>query len=88
VREVTVGTNIWTFGLSGPAQGDFYAILNSSPTKHSAQTAENDYRHVLFEAHGLEDGQVHKLTFVNGDQEGRSFTWDYAIIQSGASDPQ
>jgi len=52
---------------------------------YSAQSEETDYRHLLFEAHGLADGRAHTLTLVNG-VEGASLAFDYAIIQTRQAD--
>jgi len=81
-----IGTDIWAYGMSGPDLGEVSAILDHNSTKASAYTRDVDYRHLLFQAHNLDEGVVHNLTFVNG-QEGSNLVFDYAIVQSGEDDP-
>ncbi|OWT39936.1 hypothetical protein C362_02432 [Cryptococcus neoformans Bt1] len=74
------GTSISAFGLAGPEQGRFTAILDGEPVgSYTAQQDNIDYHNLLYNATNLQDGYTHNLTFINiGNQ---SFAFDYAIIE-------
>ncbi|OXG82371.1 hypothetical protein C348_03050 [Cryptococcus neoformans Gb118] len=74
------GTSISAFGLAGPEQGRFSAILDGEPMgSYTAQQDNIDYHNLLYNATNLQDGYTHNLTFTNiGNQ---SFAFDYAIIE-------
>ena len=52
--------------------------------RYSALAAVTDYKKLLFEAHGLDDGPRHYLTLTN-DEEASSLAFDVAIVQSAAA---
>ncbi|KAK8858618.1 hypothetical protein IAR55_002847 [Kwoniella newhampshirensis] len=80
-----VGTDIWAYGISSPDQGSFLATLDDHTLGTYAMTEtdpqKTDYHHLIFAAHGLEEGQSHTLTLTN-QIEGKGLAFDYAVVES------
>jgi hypothetical protein len=60
------------------------ALDNVTLGMYTAQSTTTEYQHLLFNAHGLEDGVEHQLTLAN-TQDGASFAFDYAAVTSVAA---
>ena len=80
--DVAKGTDIWAYGMSGPSQGYYTAILNNKTVgQYTAQADDVDYNYLLFAAHDLPDGQTHYLTLMNSEQS-TSLAFDMAMIKT------
>lgn len=75
------GTGIEVFGMSGPLQGTFRAILDHQDLVGHHTHATVDEQFSLFARTSLEMGK-HNLTMVNLE-EGKGLVFDYAVVQTG-----
>lgn len=72
--------------MAGPEQGAYAVSLNNgTATSYDAGQNEVDYHHLLFEAHGMEDGVLHYLTMT--DMADTSLAFDVAYVTTGMSNP-
>ena len=72
--------------MAGPDQGLYTISLDDRKSiTYTAKADSVDYKHLLFSAHGLVDGEVHTLEMVN-EAEGGSLVYDYFEVQTGTKD--
>lgn len=84
--DTRIGTDIWAYGMAGPDQGAYKAVLDGKEVgKYTANSPKANYNSLLFAAHELQDGIVHRLQLVN-DQAGASLAFDMALITTSTED--
>lgn len=69
--------------MSGPDQGAYSVLLDDHAMgPYTSKTDSASYDFLLFAAHELEDGPVHRLMIVSEDEGGGSLAFDVAVISS------
>ncbi|ORX40054.1 hypothetical protein BD324DRAFT_616087 [Kockovaella imperatae] len=74
------GTDIWAYGMSGPDQGPYIALMDNEVVgRFTALAEETDFHYLLYAAHGLDGTKEHHLTLSNA-QAGTSLAFDVALV--------